>query len=251
MSKGDWSEERCEMKLVLIGARGALGEAMLRQWSLAFPAAQIFAFSSLKREEPRFSPRVVEEQMTYEETSIAAAAKLVASYPGSLRRVFVATGALHREGMMPERSLKELSEEKLATFFALNAITPALIAKHFLPQLERRSKAVFAALCARVGSIGDNYLGGWYSYRASKAALMMLLKSASIEIARSHPQAIVVGLHPGTVESELSRPFWDNVAKEKRFSPEQSARYLHKVIEGLEIDDRGHHFAWDGSRIDP
>ena len=126
--------------------------------------------------------------------------------------------------MTPEKSLRELSAEKFARAFAINATGPALSAKHFLPKLARDRRAVFAALSARVGSISDNRLGGWYAYRASKSALNMILKTAAIETARRAPQAIVIGLHPGTVDSKLSKPFQENVTPGKLFRPEDAAR---------------------------
>ena len=108
----------------------------------------------------------------------------------------------------------------MAHLYQINAIGPAMVAKHFLPLLSKRRKAVFAALSARVGSIGDNRLGGWHSYRASKAALNMLIKTMSIELARRNPDALIVGLHPGTVDTPLSEPFQRNVADGKLFTPE-------------------------------
>jgi NAD(P)-dependent dehydrogenase (short-subunit alcohol dehydrogenase family) len=128
-------------------------------------------------------------------------------------------------------------------------VGPALVAKHFLPLLPRQGRSVFAALSARVGSIGDNRLGGWHSYRASKAALNMLIKNASIELARTRPDAVIVGLHPGTVDTGLSKPFQRGVAHNKLFTPEYCAERLIAVTDGLTRDDTGHVFAWDGARV--
>ena len=121
--------------------------------------------------------------------------------------VLVATGILHDEVFMPEKSLKDLSAEKFIHLFLVNSVLPAIIAKHFIPRLNQKKRSVFAALSARVGSISDNKMGGWYSYRASKSALNMIIKNVAIETARKNEQAIIVGLHPGTVDSNLSRPF--------------------------------------------
>lgn len=142
-----------------------------------------------------------------DEASIAAAAARAASSPHALRLVFDATGFLHGDGDVPERALRQIDPAHMARAFALNAIGPALLMKHFLPRLPRAGRAVFATLSARVGSIGDNRLGGWYSYRASKAALNQLVRTAAIELARTHPEAVCVALHPGTVDTALSRPF--------------------------------------------
>jgi len=133
--------------------------------------------------------------------------------------------------------------------YRINAIGPALVAKHFLPLLTRERKAMFAALSARVGSIEDNQLGGWHAYRASKAALNMLLKTLSIELARQNPTAICVGLHPGTVDTRLSEPFQRGVPEGKLFSPQKSARHLLNVFDTLSPEQSGQIFAWDGQRI--
>ena len=181
-----------------------------------------------------------------DETSIAAAAS-------SLERidlVIVAIGLLHGSGdAAPEKSWKDLSADQFAENFLINTVGPALIAKHVLPRFPRRERAVFAVLSARVGSIEDNRLGGWYSYRASKAALNQVIKSLSIELSRFRPEAICVGLHPGTVDTKLSRPFQGNVASDKLFTPNVAARHLLRVIDGLTPKDTGGLFAWDGERI--
>ena len=168
---------------------------------------------------------------------------------GPVRLVLVATGLLHDEGLRPEKHWGALDGEALARSFAANAIGPALAAKHFLPLLPREGRSVFAALSARVGSIGDNRLGGWHAYRASKAALNMLLKTLAIELARRAPEAICVGLHPGTVATRLSEPFRGQVAPDRLFTPSQSARCLLKVVHALRPGDSGGVFAWDGARV--
>lgn len=128
---------------------------------------------------------------------------------------------------------------------------PALIAKHLLPKLNKDHPAIFAALSARVGSISDNQLGGWYAYRASKAALNMIIKNAAIEVGRRNRKAIVVGLHPGTVDSDLSKPFQGNVADGKLFTPEDSAQKLLEVLRSLGPEQTGKCFAWDGKEVLP
>ena len=162
----------------------------------------------------------------------------------------VTTGVLHLGAdIQPEKSLRDLSADKFHAIFAANTIFPALAAKHFLPLLHRDKRSVFAALSARVGSISDNRLGGWYAYRASKAALNMIIKNAAIEIERRHKQAIVVGLHPGTVDSDLSKPFQSNVQQNKLFTPAFSAASLLDVVDRLTLDDSGKCFAWNGQEI--
>jgi NAD(P)-dependent dehydrogenase (short-subunit alcohol dehydrogenase family) len=185
-----------------------------------------------------------------DENSISKAAADVAN-EGEIDLVVVASGLLHSHDVAPEKSYRHLSAESLQRYFAINATGPALVAKHFLPLLCKDRPAVFAALSARVGSIGDNRLGGWYGYRASKAALNMIVKSLSIELARTRPQAICVALHPGTVATRLSEPFQRGVTSQSLVSPATAAENLLAVISGLSPTDTGLCFAWDGSKICP
>jgi len=184
-----------------------------------------------------------------DEDSIIRAAAAVADGPVPTL-VFVATGVLH-QGVEPERSWRALAADHLMRDYRVNAVGPALVAKHFLPLLPKDRRAVFAALSARVGSIGDNRLGGWHSYRASKAALNMILRNLAIELGRTHPMAIVAGLHPGTVDTPLSAPFQRGVAPDRLFTPGKSAECLLKVVSDLSPADSGGIFAWDGTRIAP
>ena len=180
-----------------------------------------------------------------DESSIIRAAAII----NTLDLAIVTTGMLHDEQQRPERALKELNPVNLARSFAINTIAPAIVAKHLIPKMPRDRRAVFAVLGARVGSIGDNRTGGWHGYRASKAALAMLVKTIAIETARTRPEAIIVALHPGTVDTAMSKPFQTSVTPEKLFTPAQSAQYLLDVIGKLTPADSGSHFAWDGSRI--
>jgi len=185
-----------------------------------------------------------------EEASIAAAAARAAKGPAPTL-VVVATGLLHGEGIAPEKSMAELGAPAMAELFAVNAIGPALVAKHFLPIMPKAGRCVFAALSARVGSIADNKLGGWYGYRASKAALNQLIRTLAIEERRRNDRSIVVALHPGTVDTALSRPFQANVRADQLFAPDRAAVQLLDVIDGLKAPDSGRHFGWDGAEIAP
>lgn len=182
-----------------------------------------------------------------DEASIAAAATQMAAP----ELVLVASGVLQdaARAIAPEKTLRAIDGAAMAQVLAINTIGPALIAKHVLPRLPRDRRAVFAVLSARVGSIGDNRLGGWHSYRASKAALNMLVANFAIEMRRSHPQAIIVALHPGTVDSALSAPFQGGVSPEKLFSPATAAAHLLRVIDGLTPQDSGSFFAWNGEML--
>lgn len=185
-----------------------------------------------------------------QESTIANAAELMRV--DSPDQIIVATGVLTLpDGTGPERSYRKLDPAVMAQVFALNTIGPALIAKHMLHLLPRDRRGVFAALSARVGSIGDNRLGGWHSYRASKAALNMLLANLAIEMARTHKEAVVMGLHPGTVDSRLSAPFQTNLPDGQLMTPHTAAIQLLDVIESVGPDGSGSIFAYDGTRILP
>jgi NAD(P)-dependent dehydrogenase (short-subunit alcohol dehydrogenase family) len=181
-----------------------------------------------------------------DEASIAACARWLAAR-GTLELVIDATGILHGPGMAPEKSWRELDPATLAQAFAINAIGPALLMKHFLPLLPRDRRALFATLSAKVGSIGDNRLGGWYAYRASKAALNQLVRTASVELRRSRPQAICVALHPGTVDTGLSAPFAKSGLQVQ--PPALAAQRLLTVLDGLQAEDSGQFFDYRGERL--
>ena len=166
--------------------------------------------------------------------------------------VFVATGILHNDKeIFPEKSIKDIDIDKLKKVISVNTIGPTLIGKYFIPYLRKDEKSVFAFLSARVGSISENKLGGWYSYRASKTALNQIIKNFSIEIKRTNKNVIFVGLQPGTVKSFLSKPFERNVKEDNLFTPEYSAEKLLQVINDLSPDDSGKFFAWNGEEIQP
>lgn len=180
------------------------------------------------------------------EPSIAEAAASVAA-AGELRLLVDATGFLHGAGFTPERSLRSLDPAHMAHAYAVNAIGPALLMKHFCPLLPRQGGAVFATLSARVGSIGDNRLGGWHSYRAAKAALNQLVHTAAVEMRRANPDSILVSLHPGTVASALSAQFSKSGLEVR--PPEEAARDLLAVIARLGPADSGGFFDQTGAAI--
>lgn len=226
--------------IAVIGSSGGIGQAFVDVLSRQYSNANLYPFS-----------RTGEYRIDYaSEDSIAEAAN-IASNTGPLDLVIVANGMLHSKEITPEKSIKELAREKFQQLFEVNTIVPSLIAKHFLPHLNREYPSLFAALSARVGSISDNELGGWYAYRASKAALNMIIKNAAIEIGRRNKNAIIVGLHPGTVDTDLSRPFHKNVPVEQLLTPHQSAEKLLEVLASLTSAQSGKCFAWDGEEILP
>jgi NAD(P)-dependent dehydrogenase (short-subunit alcohol dehydrogenase family) len=232
---------------VVVGAGGGLGAAFVDLLERDPRYGRVLALS--RRPAGSRPPHVVPGTLELTDEPSIAEAAATARELGSVRLVLVATGLLHDPTLQPEKSWGALDGATLARAFATNAIGPALVAKHFLPLLPREGRSVFAALSARVGSIGDNRLGGWYAYRSSKAALNMLLKTFAIELARRAPAALCVGLHPGTVATRLSEPFRRNVAPDKLFTPAYSAGRLLTVLDALRPEDSGGVFAWDGSRV--
>jgi NAD(P)-dependent dehydrogenase (short-subunit alcohol dehydrogenase family) len=184
-----------------------------------------------------------------DESSIKKAADFIKNQPGSLCLLFDATGILHNEdqNQMPEKTYKNIDLTFMKKNFEINVMGPALIMKHFLPLLDTDQKSIFATLSAKVGSISDNRYGGWYSYRASKAALNQMIKTASIELKMKNKNAVCVAIHPGTVTSKLSKPFQkDNL---KIQSNKESAKNIVQVMTNLKINDSGLFFDWSGDII--
>jgi NAD(P)-dependent dehydrogenase (short-subunit alcohol dehydrogenase family) len=233
---------------VVIGSSGGIGSAMTELLAADEAVGTVLAASRSGATFKSAKVSAIKIDLL-DETSIAAAAESAAVL--TPRLVFVATGMLHStDKKQPEKSWRTLSAPGMADVFALNTIGPALVAKHFLPILPRTGKSVFTAMSARVGSISDNRLGGWYSYRASKAALNMILRTAAIELSAKWPEAVCIGLHPGTVETALSLPFQQGVPPEKLFTPDFAAQSLLQVIDSLSAKESGGFFAFDGQRID-
>jgi NAD(P)-dependent dehydrogenase (short-subunit alcohol dehydrogenase family) len=234
---------------VVIGANGGIGRALIDALSIDQKYQHVV---SVSRQRP---PELLDEARhtwleadVLEPLSLAAAARRLEAL-GAPIRVIVATGALHGPTMSPEKSLRALNVGALTSAFAINSIGPALVAQHFLPLMPRDRPTVFAALSARVGSIADNSSGGWYGYRASKAALNMIIRTAAIEHARSHPLGVCVAIHPGTVATPLSRPFIGKTSPARLFTPQVAASHILRVLDELGPKATGGFYAWDGAAI--
>lgn len=184
-----------------------------------------------------------------EEGKIAQLAAKIQAQAGSLDLAVNCVGVLHRGNLQPEKSLRQINAEQLLQYFQTNSIPAALLAKHLQTLLRKDSRTVFANLSAKIGSIEDNRLGGWYGYRASKAALNMLLKTTAIEYQRKNPRTVVAALHPGTTDTRLSEPFQRNVPPGKLFAVDRTVTQLMAIIDNLTESDNGAFFSWDGSRL--
>jgi NAD(P)-dependent dehydrogenase (short-subunit alcohol dehydrogenase family) len=216
-------------RTLLIGATGGIGRALARAL-----AARGDTVTGLSRADGL--------DLTDEASIAARIGALAAPYD----TVLVATGALEIGGHTPEKTLRALDPQALKAQFALNATGPALVLKHALRLMPRDRPARFAALSARVGSIGDNRLGGWYAYRAAKAALNQLIHTAAVEVARTHPQAVVVCLHPGTVATRFTEKY---LGTHPAVPPEEAAAHLLAVLGGLTPADTGGFFDWQGKTV--
>ncbi|PKP98990.1 MAG: short-chain dehydrogenase [Alphaproteobacteria bacterium HGW-Alphaproteobacteria-13] len=232
----------------MIGSGGGIGAALVDQLVVSGRFDRVYAGS--RRPEASNDPSV--KRLTtdiLDDDTLAEAGRQIAN-EGALDLLIVATGLLHRgTDIRPEKSLRQLDASVMAEVFAINSVGPALVAKHFLPLLARRQRAVAIFLSARVGSIADNRLGGWHSYRASKAALNALVRCFAIELGRSNPEAIVAALHPGTVDTPLSEPFQARVAESSLFSADKSAMHIMAVFDQLSSRDSGGFYGWDGRPI--
>ena len=220
-------------RVVVIGATGGVGGAIA---DLVESAPDVERLVRIGRSDGDLRLDLTDE------ATVAAAAAAV----GRADIVICATGLLHDDAASPEKTWAALDPAAMARVLAVNTIGPALVAKHFLPILPREGRAVFAALSARIGSIGDNKIGGWVSYRASKAALNQVIRTFSVELARKNRDALIVGLHPGTVDTSLSKPFQRG---HETVAPAEAAANLMRVLDGLTPADSGGQFAWDGARV--
>ncbi len=227
-------------RAAVVGANGAIGSALVQALRDDPRCGQVSALS--RQHQPALN--------LLDETSLAATAERLRDNDGRggpLHLLVCATGILQIDGRLPEKRLADLDAATLARAHAVNAIGPALLIKHFHDLLPVKERSLLAVLSARVGSIGDNRLGGWYSYRASKAALNMLLRTAAIEVARKRPLAVLAALHPGTVRSGLSAPI---IGSAEASTPEAAAHHLLAVLDALPAEGASGGFhAWDGTAV--
>lgn len=215
---------------LIVGASGGIGTALVR--GLSARGTRVRALSR-----SRDGLNVTDE---------ASVMGHLGALDGPFDLVLVATGALEIDGAAPEKTLRAVTAQAMLDQFALNAVGPALVLKHALPLIARDRRAVLAVLSARVGSIGDNRLGGWYSYRAAKAALNQIVHSTAIELGRTHKEAICVALHPGTVKTPFTEKY---LGRHPAVPADQAAENLLTVLEGLTPADTGGFFDWQGQVV--
>jgi len=223
-----------DYKALVLGASGGIGSAFIQALE-ADPACDSVTGISRRRDGLDIT----------DENSIAAAAKNLSGEKFDL--VLVATGALHIDGVGPEKSVRAVEADAMMKQFAVNAVGPAMVLKHFLPLVPKDRRAIFACLSARVGSIGDNHIGGWMSYRTAKAGLNQVIRTSSIEAKRKYPELSLVALHPGTVATPLSEPF---AAGNRRVEAAQAAADMLRALNGVANGRTGIFLAYDGSEIE-
>ena len=253
-------QESLPLNVLIVGGSSGIGLGFVRQFLLSndYPiinriyatyrnidsATELFALSQ------QYSNKLIPLEMDItDESAIASATAQISSQTKAIHIVIYCVGILHRGEFQPEKSLRQVNSENLLQYFQINSMGAVLLAKHLMPLLKHKENSIFAAISAKVGSIGDNRLGGWYGYRASKAALNMFLKTISIEYSRRCPKTIVVALHPGTTDTKLSEPFQANVPTGKLFPVSKTVNLLLDVMKNLEQKDSGEFFSWDGSRL--
>ncbi len=230
-----------QLKIAIFGSSGAIGSALCKKYIQQENVEKVFCFSREKTEINHEKANCFLLNYLSEEDLYTASNKINFTFD----IILISIGAL----LNPEKSIKDLSIDKFNTMISANTLPTLLIGKYFLPKLNKNRISKFASLSARVGSISDNFLGGWYSYRASKSALNMIIKNFAIEINRTNKNSIIFGLHPGTVISKLSDPFKNK--NKNYFSPETSANYLFNVIETKTKYDNGKIFDWNNQEILP
>ena len=232
--------------VAIIGTTGSIGKAFLEYYLSDDNTDKVYSISRSRNGiEDR---KIIDLNLNFTDENDYHT--LSSSIPkDSLDRVIIASGVLHDGDLQPEKTISSLDFDNFQKVFNVNTFAPALLLKVFFPLIKRNSDALIGVLSARVGSISDNRIGGWYAYRASKAALNMIIKTAAIELERRDKTAKIIGLHPGTVDTNLSKPFQGGTPKEKIFAPKQSIDYLTKVIDSSTPQDTGKIFDWQGKEI--
>ncbi len=235
-----------EKKQALIfGMNGAISGALAKN------LAERYVITGIGREIASAKQACFHKQLVtdYSEPSLSELSRSLIEQQLTFNLIINTIGILHTDNLKPEKRLDSLSRQSLDQYFHVNTIIPGLLLKHFHSLLPKQTSSVFAHLSAKVGSIGDNRLGGWYGYRASKAALNMLVKTAAIEIARSYKHTAIVVIHPGTTIGPLSAPYTTNTPHDKLYTADVTAKRITRVIDNLSASDTGCFFDWSGETL--
>ena len=240
------SDEICA---VVIGGSGGIAEAIIARLQDSAELTKVIVFS---RSNSSISPSKKIEWRKYDgsEEDISYQCKLMSNEGITVVKVFICIGFLHNDSLLPEKKIEDLSAEKLNKLINVNTVLPILWVKNLINVIKSPHKCLLITFSARVGSISDNHLGGWYSYRASKAALNMLLKTAAIEYGRRAKNVTLIAYHPGTTATDLSKPFSKKVPKEKLFTPTQAVEFLFSIDSKNLMGSTLHYLDWKGDTID-
>jgi NAD(P)-dependent dehydrogenase (short-subunit alcohol dehydrogenase family) len=234
---------------VVIGAGSAIGRALVERWSREGAQPTLAVARSVEALAAVELLGVQTHRCDYSEASLAPLAAQLQEQSTDIKRLVICNGVLQGEGYRPERALNQLKTTAMEQVFEVNTFVPMRVLASLAPVIKRSAAPRIAVLSARVGSIGDNGLGGWYSYRGSKAALNMMLRCAALEMRRVNPAAKIMAYHPGTVDTPLSEPFQASVAPEKLFSPARAAEALDTVLSSLAADGELSYLDWRGETI--
>ena len=234
---------------VVIGAGSAIGRALIERWSREEAQPILAVARSVEALAAVQLLGVQTHRCDYSEASLAPLAAQLQERSTNIKRLVICNGVLQGESYRPERALNQLKTTAMEQVFEVNAFVPMRVLASLAPVIKRSVAPRIAVLSARVGSIGDNGLGGWYSYRGSKAALNMMLRCAALETRRVNPAAKIMAYHPGTVDTPLSEPFQASVAPEKLFSPARAAEALDTVLSSLAADGELSYLDWRGETI--
>ena len=238
-----------QIRAIVIGGSGGVGQAFVQALFESDRVDRIIATARLPQPVSHTAKLSWMQADTTDEASLIAFSEQLKNMDFAPNFVINCTGVLHTDAFGPEKTWRHLNSSTMQQVFAVNAFGVALLGKHLLPLFPRRGRSVFASISARVGSIDDNRSGGWYSYRASKAAHNMFLKTLSLEACRKYPGLVCASLHPGTVDTSLSAPYTRRYDPNKLFSPAHSAQCMIEVLGGLSPAESGGFYAWDGQPI--
>ena len=245
----EFLEGKKNLTAAIVGGGGGIGLGFVKK------LVSLDSFSSIHATWHSNRPELDDDRLSWsrvnvkEEDSIRKFSEQVSGQTKKLDLLIYSVGKLHDQELAPEKTVRQVSMQGLQEIFTVNTFGAALVAKHFYRLLKNKDPAVFAAVSAKVGSISDNRLGGWYSYRASKAALNMVMKNVALEFAHSSPQTTILSLHPGTTDTRLSQPFQKNVPEGKLFPVEKTVNYLWENICKATPAQSGSLLSWDGTEI--